>query len=93
MDGYNSHVTLDFAHTTRKTSLDLLIILSHISHVIQPSDVSIFKPFKTTCKKYQDFWTIRNKGKGTTKEDLAQWMSLALKKTMTPANIKKNLAG
>jgi hypothetical protein len=52
-------------------------------------DVSIFKLFKTDFRKYQDFWTLRNKGKGAAKEDLTQWVSLALKKTIIPANIQK----
>lgn len=31
---------------------------------------------------------MRHKGQKTMKEDLAQWVSLALKKAMTPSNIK-----
>ena len=92
MDGHNSHVTIDVAHTARKVGLDLLTIPSHTSHATQPLDVSIFKPFKTAFRKYRDFWTIRNKGKGAAKEDLAQWVSLALKKAMTPTNIKKGFS-
>ena len=89
MDGHNSHVTIDVAHTARKVGLDLLAIPSHTSHATQPLDVSIFKPFKTAFRKYRDFWTIRNNGKSAAKEDLAQWVSLALKKTMTLTTIKK----
>ena len=43
-------------------------------------------------RKYREFWTLRNKGKGTAKEDLAQWVSLALKKAMTLANIRKGIS-
>ena len=89
VDGHNSHVTLDVAHTARKVGLDLLTISSHTSHATQPLDVSIFKLFKMAFRKYWNFWILRNKGKGATKEDLAQWVSLALKKVMTPANIQK----
>lgn len=39
--------------------------------------------------KNQDFWTITNKEKGAKNEDLAQWVSLALKTAMTLANIRK----
>ena len=55
MDGHNSHVTLDVAHAAQKVGLDLSTIPSHTSHVTQPLDVSIFKPFKTALKKYRDF--------------------------------------
>ena len=91
MDGHNSHVTLDIAHTTRKVGLDLLTIPSHTSHATQPLEVSIFNLFKTAFRKYQDFWTHRNKGKGAAKEDLAQWVSLALKKAMTPTTHSKRV--
>ena len=47
MDGHNSHVTLDVAHTAQKIGLHLLTIPSHTSHATQPLDVSFFKPFKT----------------------------------------------
>jgi hypothetical protein len=43
--------------------------------------------FKTAFKAYKDVWTLANKGKGVRKGDLAQWVSLALKKTLTSRNI------
>ena len=55
MDGHNSHVTLDVAHTARKVGLDLFTIPNHTSHTTQLLDVSIFKPFKTALRKYQAF--------------------------------------
>jgi hypothetical protein len=42
-------------------------------------DVIYFKPFLKKLKKYRDVWGLANNHKPTEKEDLAQWVSLALK--------------
>jgi hypothetical protein len=75
----------------RAAGLDVLTLPSHTSHVLQPLDVSIFKPFKTAFRMYRDVWSLSNKGKSATKEVLAQWISLALRKATTSANIQKGL--
>ena len=82
LDGHNSHVTLDVIVKANKARLDMVTLPSHTSHEIQPLDVAIFKPFKIEFMAYRDVWSM------TMKEDLAQWVSLALKKAMTPSNIK-----
>jgi hypothetical protein len=48
-----------------------------------------FKPFKIAFRTYIDVWTLANKGMGASKEDLAQWVSLALKKALTTTNLCK----
>ena len=93
MDGYNSLVILNFAHTAQKVGLGLLTIAIHTSHATQPLDISIFKLFKTAFRKFGIFGPLENKGKGAVDEDLAQWILLALKKTMTPKNIQKEFIG
>jgi hypothetical protein len=69
--------------------LNLITLPSHTSCVLQPLDVSCFKPFKITFKAYKDVWTLANKGRDANKEDLVQWVFLALKKTLTTINICK----
>jgi hypothetical protein len=69
--------------------LDLLILPSYTSHALQPLDVSVFKPFKTFFKKYRDLWTSRNLNQVVTKQTLTHWVSLGLKRALTPQNIKK----
>jgi hypothetical protein len=34
--------------------LDMFTLLNHTSHILQPLDVSCFKPFKTVFKKEKD---------------------------------------
>lgn len=46
MYGYTCHVTLKVVLETKSTRLDLHMLPSHTSHVMQPLDCSIFKPIK-----------------------------------------------
>lgn len=89
LDGHGSHVTLDVVVKAKEHGLDVLSLPSHTSHRLQPLDVSIFKPFKVAFRGYRDAWSVRNRGQGASKEDLAQWVSLGLRKALTPANIIK----
>ena len=54
VDGYTSHVTLDAVVKAMDVGLDLLMLLSHTSHWLQPLDVSIFAPFKRSFRRYRD---------------------------------------
>jgi hypothetical protein len=89
LDDHNSHVTLDVVHKAMGVGLNLITLPSHASCALQPLDVSCFKPFKTIFKAYKGVWTLANKGRGINKEDLAQWVSLTLKKALTSTNICK----
>jgi hypothetical protein len=62
LDGHGSHVTLGVVHKARQTGLDLLTLLSHTSHTLQPLDVSIFRPFKCAFGGYKDVWTLHHMG-------------------------------
>jgi hypothetical protein len=88
LDGHTSHVTLNVIIKAYEAGLDMVTLPSHTSHALQPLDVACFRPFKTAFRVYRDIWSIANKGQQCKKEDLAQWMSLSLKKALTPENIK-----
>jgi hypothetical protein len=88
LDGHCSHVTLDVVQEARAMGLDLFTLPSHTSHALQPLDVSVFKPFKTFFRKYRDFWTFRTFNQVVTKLTLAHWVSLGLRRALTPQNIK-----
>ena len=92
LDGHASHITLDVVQEARQAELDLLTLPSHTSHAMQPLDVSVFKPFKTFFKQYRDFWISHNLNQPATKQMLAHWVSLALRRALTPHNIKKGFS-
>jgi hypothetical protein len=83
---------LDVVREASATGLDLLIIPAHTSHALQPLDVSVFKPFKQHFRENRDFWSSRNLNESATKDTLAQWVSLALRKVLSASNIKKGLS-
>jgi hypothetical protein len=88
LDGHCSHVTLNVVQEARAIGLDLLILPSYTSHALQPLDVSVFKPFKTFFKEYRDFWTSKNLNQMVIKQILAHWVSLGLRRALTPRNIQ-----
>jgi len=67
----------------------MLTFPSHTSHAMQPLDVSCFKPFKLSFRAYRDKWNNYHKGEKLVKEDLAQWVSHALKRALSISNITK----
>jgi hypothetical protein len=93
LDGHNSHVTLDVVYKAKANGLDLLTLPSHTSHRLQPLDCSVFHPFKSAFCAYRDAWTLQNRGRAAQKEDLAEWVSLALQRAMTPTNIVHGFKG
>jgi len=92
LDGHNSHVTLDVVHKAMGVGLNLMTLSSHISHALQPLYVIGFKPFKIAFKTYRNVWTLPYKVRDGNKEDLAQWVSLTLMKTLTITNICKGFS-
>jgi hypothetical protein len=46
LNRHNSHVTFEVVKLTVNFGLDIISLPSHISHALQPLDVSYFKPFK-----------------------------------------------
>lgn len=92
LDGHSSHATLEVIQEARSAGLDILTLPSHTSHALQPLDVAVFKPFKRYFREYRDFWTSRNMHQPAGKETLAEWVSLALRKALSPKNIKNGFA-
>lgn len=87
-DGHVSHVSIDTVQEARRQGIDLITLPSHTSHAMQPLDVSLFKPFKVAFKAYRDYWTYKSAGASARKENLAQWVSLALRRALTVENIQ-----
>jgi hypothetical protein len=85
LDGYNSHVMLDVVLEAKRVGLDFLTLPSYTLHVLQPLDITVFKPFKQHFRDYRNFWTSRNLNQ-------LQWMALALRKALSESNIKNGFA-
>jgi hypothetical protein len=89
MGSHSSHVSLEVLHEARRVRLDLITLPSHTSHPLQPLDVSDFKPFKQFFCQYKDYWTSCHFNESASKETLAHWVSLSLRRVMSHENITK----
>jgi hypothetical protein len=92
LNGHNSHVTLDVVRKAATVGLDIVTLPSHTSHHLQPLDVAVFRPFKYAFRKLRNAWTLCHKCRPAQKEDLCQWVCLALRKALSERNIKKDFA-
>jgi hypothetical protein len=89
LDGHISYVSVEVVQEAKRVGLDLLTLPSHTSHTLQPLDVSIFKSFMQFSRQYRDYWMSRNMGEAASKETLAHWVSLVLKKALIESNIQQ----
>ena len=53
-DGYNSHISASFIAHYMQYNIDLLILPPHCSHILQPLDIGVFRPLKTTLANETD---------------------------------------
>jgi hypothetical protein len=63
----------------------------HTFHVLQPLDVSCFKPFKKTFKKEKDNAMVRNNHHELEKCTFVTWINKALDQFLSKKNIKSGL--
>ena len=88
LDGHKTHVTLDVIVKAKQHGVDLLTLPNHTNHELQPLHVACFRSFKQAFKAHKDVWSMSDLRRKFRKEDLAQWVFLSLKKTLTPSNIR-----
>lgn len=53
-DGHTSHISIELIELARENDVHLLCLPAHSSHVLQPLDVSVYKPLKTKWKQLLD---------------------------------------
>jgi hypothetical protein len=60
LNKHGSHVTLKTIAQAHEFALDMVTLPSHTFHLLQPLDVSCFKPFKIAFKKKKDNAMVKN---------------------------------
>ena len=65
-DGSKTHLTRATIEDGVKLGVHLVALPSHLTDVVQPLDLSVFKPFKAAMKKRQRDWRAKNRGKSIT---------------------------
>ncbi|MCO5552272.1 hypothetical protein L7F22_005784 [Adiantum nelumboides] len=88
LDGHGSHVSLEVVEKARDWGIDLITLLAHTSHKLQPLDVSVFKSLKTHFCKERDIWHLQTLTRQASKTELATIAAKAIDSALTEANIK-----
>ena len=60
---------------------------SHLTDVVQPLDLSVFKPFKAALKKRQRDWRAKNRGKSITPSLFVKFVTESWMQCVTPSVI------
>ncbi|KYG40043.1 hypothetical protein M433DRAFT_9369 [Acidomyces richmondensis BFW] len=87
MDGYSSHITADLIAFCIDNAIDILILLPHCSHALQPLDISIFSPLKKALAVETDKLASLDPGRILRVEWTEAYIR-AREKAITQANIQ-----
>jgi hypothetical protein len=83
LNGHGSHVTLEAIAQAHEFGLNMVTLQAHTSHVLEPLDVSCFKPFKTTFKKKKDNAMVKNNHCEPYNYTLASWVHKSLDQSLS----------
>ncbi|CAD6208597.1 GSCOCG00012747001-RA-CDS [Cotesia congregata] len=56
MDNHSSHLNLPLVSFCREKQIELVMLPPNSTHIMQPLDISFFRPFKDSWKKYVPKW-------------------------------------
>jgi DDE superfamily endonuclease len=76
-DGYGSHFNEEIVARAVELKIILVLLPSNATNILQPLDVAVFKPFKTTLKRHFESFMIENATTTFSKKDMIQVASSA----------------
>jgi hypothetical protein len=88
LDGHGSHETDEFMWECFSNNIQLLFLPPHTSHVLQPLDLAIFSPLKTSYRKYIGFLSLLTDSTPIGKRNFLICYSKARKEAIIAKNIK-----
>jgi hypothetical protein len=86
LDGYSSHVTLDFILHCLEYRIILLRLIPYISHLYQPLDVGLFGPLKTALSAHI-YPLLQTQVSKIKKSEWVKRFALAQEDALTPSNV------
>jgi len=86
--GHGSHMVVQTIEEANNFGIDLLTLLAHTTHRLQPLDVSVSGPFKNYSRVKRASWMEKNVGVEVKRFELVEFASKAFKMDLTPSNIK-----
>lgn len=86
-DGHSSHISIELIELARENDVHLLCLPAHCTHILQPLDVGVFKPFKSYFSKACTNFLAKNPGQVVTTEKLSSLVAEAWPSAFTPINV------
>ncbi|XP_050552311.1 uncharacterized protein LOC118281061 [Spodoptera frugiperda] len=87
VDGHKSHMNYDLSESCKEKGIILIALYPNATRILQPADVSAFKPMKNAWKKSVLNWRRNNLTKTLTKIDFGPILSAALDNYIKPSSI------
>ena len=92
MDGHKSHMSLDLVDLCRENNVILFCLPPHMTHALQPLDVSVFKSLKDNYSKSVHSIAFARKNFIVTKRDFSCIIKLPFERAFSIPNIKAGFA-
>lgn len=89
MDGHRSHMSIELSQFCDDNDIILYALPPNATHLMQPADVSLFKPLKEYWRQNVRTWHNQNMEKTFTKLEFAPIFKQALENINIPNHIKK----
>ena len=86
-DGHSSHIGLKLIQLAQEHDVHLLCLPLHMSHLLQPLDVGVFKALKSAFNKACKRYMAENPGSVVRLENIASLLAHAWPQSVTPVNI------
>lgn len=71
VDGHKTHLNYHLSQLCTHLQIELIALYPNATRIIQPADVSAFRPLKMGWRKYLKKWQLSNQNKGITKLNFA----------------------
>ncbi|KAF2879534.1 hypothetical protein ILUMI_26636 [Ignelater luminosus] len=84
VDGHKTHLDIKLSDLCSNLQIILVALYPSATRILQPADVSAFKPLKTGWKKGLAEWRRENPEKDVTKETFAPILQSVLEKSINP---------
>ncbi|CAG9565845.1 unnamed protein product [Danaus chrysippus] len=87
LDGYKTHLTYCASKLCKELGIELIALYTNATHILQPTDVAVFRPVKAAWKDTARTWLMNNPGESITKVNFAGILDEALEKSIKPETL------
>ena len=92
-DGHHSHISLELIREARDKNIVILCLPPNTTHLLQPLDVGVFAPLKSTWRKVLKSYKLSTRGQKVSKETFPSLIAELWEVSFTPAHCKGGFRG